>query len=97
MFEVLYSAKADAKLTAMGRDRSAAKKLRKVMKTLALISQDPSYPSLQSHPYTSLKSSDGKTVWDSYVENNTPSAWRIFWWYGPEDGQITILSIGPHP
>jgi len=36
------------------------------------------------------------------VENNTPSAWRIFWRYGPNEGEkgeiavITVVSIGPH-
>jgi hypothetical protein len=34
------------------------------------------------------------------VENNTPSAWRIFWRYGPDEEQqkvITVLAISPHP
>jgi hypothetical protein len=43
-------------------------------------------------------------VWDSYVENRIPGAWRIWWMYGPDeirDNQtvavITVLDIGPHP
>ncbi len=36
-------------------------------------------------------------LWESYVENKTPSAWRVWWIYGPADGQITIVTIGPHP
>ncbi|MGQ0717546.1 MAG: hypothetical protein ACT4NP_09575 [Pseudonocardiales bacterium] len=43
-------------------------------------------------------------VWDSYVENRTPGAWRIWRMYGPDeirDNQtvavITVLGIGPHP
>jgi len=39
-------------------------------------------------------------VWDSYVENKTPGAWRIFWHYGPDEADqkvITILAITPHP
>jgi hypothetical protein len=39
-------------------------------------------------------------VWDSYVENRTPGAWRIFWQYGPDEAGlrvITVLYIGPHP
>jgi len=40
---------------------------------------------------------------DSYVENRTPGAWRIYWMYGPNEirddveiAVITVLMIGPH-
>jgi hypothetical protein len=43
-------------------------------------------------------------MWDSYVENRTPGAWRIWWMYGPDEirddqavAVITVLDIGPHP
>jgi hypothetical protein len=41
----------------------------------------------------------GEDVWESYVENNTPLAWRIFWCYTPDGGIqiITIVAITPHP
>lgn len=72
-------------------------KLKKVRKALGFLETNPKHPGLNSHKYTSVKSSDGADVWDSYVENNTPGAWRIFWRYGPGEGVITILTIGPHP
>jgi hypothetical protein len=31
------------------------------------------------------------------VENDAPSAWRIWWFYGPDRGEITVVNIGPHP
>jgi hypothetical protein len=34
---------------------------------------------------------------ESYIENRTPSAWRIWWYFGPKDGQLTVVMIGPHP
>ncbi|MBY6383073.1 hypothetical protein HG717_03960 [Rhodococcus erythropolis] len=38
---------------------------------------------------------DGKQIWNSYVENGTPSAWRMYWIYdGPDT--IHVLSVGPH-
>jgi hypothetical protein len=43
------------------------------------------HPSLHSHPYESFPVDRNVKVWDSYVENNTPGAWRIFWRYGPEE------------
>jgi hypothetical protein len=73
------------------------KKLRKVRKALGLLQRDPRYPGLNSHKYVSLHGANGEDVWDSYVENNSPAAWRIFWHYGPDEDVITILVIGPHP
>ncbi len=75
-------------------------KLGKVRRALAKLEQNPRHPGLASHPYESFPVDRDVKVWDSYVENRTPSAWRIFWRYGPdEDGQpvITVLAIGPHP
>lgn len=74
-----------------------SKKLKKVRKALGQLQNDPRYPALKSHKYSSLHGSKGEDVWDSYVENHTPSAWRIFWHYGPDDQSITIVAIGPHP
>ena len=39
----------------------------------------------------------GIKIWQSYLENNTPAAGRIFWVYGPEKGKITIVGIEDHP
>lgn len=72
-------------------------KLKTVRKTLALLQEDPQYAGLQSHKYVSITSSDGSAVWEFYVENRTPGAWRIFWQYGPGSGVLTIVTIGPHP
>jgi hypothetical protein len=72
-------------------------KLKKVRKALGQLQADPRYPALRSHKYSSLHGARGEEVWDSYVENNTPSAWRIFWHYGPGEDTITILVVGPHP
>lgn len=74
-----------------------ANKLRKVRKALAHLEQDPKYPGLNSHKYQSIKGADGSDVWESYVENRTPGAWRIFWQYGREADTIVITTIGPHP
>jgi hypothetical protein len=73
-------------------------KEKKVAKALRLL-QDagPSHPGLNSHRYESITGPAGEEVWESYVENRTPSAWRIWWSYGPEPGHITIVMIGPHP
>lgn len=72
-------------------------KLRKVRQALGRLEVNPRHPGLNSHPYRSLHGLRGETVWDSYVENRTPSAWRIFWHYGHDPETITVVAIGPHP
>ena len=73
-------------------------KYKKVVKTLRLLeSVGPRHPGLQSHLYHSIKGPNGGPLWESYVENNTPSAWRIFWEYGPGEDELTLITVGPHP
>ena len=31
------------------------------------------------------------------AKNKTPGAYRVFWCYGPNTGEITIIAITPHP
>jgi hypothetical protein len=73
------------------------KKYQKVLKTLILMEQNLRHPSLKTHKYNSLLGPNREEVFESYVENKTPAAFRVFWYYGPERGIITILAITPHP
>lgn len=57
----------------------------------------PGHPGLNSHKYHSLTGPRGEEVWESYVENNTPGAWRLWWVYGPGADTLTIVTVGPHP
>ena len=70
---------------------------KKLKHTFELLSIDPFYPGLNSHEIGELTIRYGKKVFTSYVENNKPNAKRIYWVYGPNQGQITIISIEPHP
>lgn len=84
-----------AELTAgRRRDESKAKKVRK---TLRLLEQDPHHPGLTTHRFASLDELFDERIWESYVENRTPSAWRIWWYFGPDDETITVVALGPHP
>lgn len=95
-FKLAFTREAEANLSALHGPSDEAR-LKKVRRALARLQLNPRYPSLQSHKYSSLRGSDDEEVWDSYVENNTPSAWRIFWHYGPGAGVITVIAITPHP
>ena len=66
-------------------------------KAMRLLSNDPRYPGLQSHEIDALTARYGMKVWEYYLENNTPAAGRIFWIYGSNQGDITIIGLEPHP
>ncbi len=65
-------------------------------KALALLTQNPRHPGLNSHQFHTMYGSNGEPVWESYVENHAPGAWRVWWHYGPGRQEITIVEIGPH-
>lgn len=96
-FKLLFTTVAAESLRALQGQKQHAVKLKKVRKALGQLQVDPRYPALNSHKYSSLKGASGEEVWDSYVENNVPSAWRIFWHYGPGSNVITVVNITPHP
>ena len=70
---------------------------KKLINCLKKLSSDPHYPGLQSHEIESLTRRYKIKVWESYLENNKPAAGRIFWVYGPNRGDITIIGLEPHP
>ena len=80
--------------TLKSNDKKLFKKLTKV---LNLLQNDPKYPGLRTHAIDQLSKRYGIKVWQSYLENNTPSAGRLFWVYGPDRKDITIIGIEPHP
>jgi hypothetical protein len=72
---------------------------KKVTKALERLAANPRHPSLQSHPFQGKKGMGpaGEAVMISYIENKTPAAWRIYWYYAADErGVIGILYIGPH-
>ncbi len=71
--------------------------LKAVRKALGLMEVNIRHKSLCTHKYDSLKGTNGEEVFEAYAENKTPGAYRIFWYYGPSRGWITILAITPHP
>ena len=73
------------------------KQYKKIGKAFKLLSENPRYPGLQTHEIDSLSKRYGLKVWESYLENNTPRAGRIFWVYGSEKNDITVIGLEPHP
>lgn len=80
--------------TVKGVDEARKKKLKKCFDQLR---QDPHHPGLHTKKYQVVRGPAGEGVFESYVENNTPGAWRVWWFHGPAKGEITIMRLDKHP
>lgn len=96
-FELVYTEEADSQLEKIENNPSYSNIKKAVQKTLGLMETNLRHPSLNTHKYSSLEGPNKEDVFESYVQNKTPSAYRVFWYYGPDQGFITILAITPHP
>jgi hypothetical protein len=72
---------------------------KQVHEAVTKLEQNPRHLGLNTHEYDSIPNPYDKNqkVFEAYAQNKTPGAYRIFWCYGPEKQQITILAITPHP
>jgi mRNA-degrading endonuclease RelE of RelBE toxin-antitoxin system len=94
-FSILFTTTAEEQLNEL-KD-SNPKKHKKALKTLGLLEINPKHPGLNTHKYSSIRGHNGEEVFEAYVENKTPAAYRIFFHYGPGKSVITIIAITPHP
>jgi hypothetical protein len=78
-------------------NQAERKHFKKLVKTLNFLGANPRHPSLATHEIDVLTQRYGIKVWQSYLENRTPAAGRLFWVYGPNRGEITLIGIEPHP
>ncbi|MBN1984276.1 MAG: hypothetical protein JW795_22310 [Chitinivibrionales bacterium] len=78
-------------------DKKDLKTFKKLLKSFNHLALNPKHPGLNSHEIETLLKIAGFKVWQSSVENHTPAAGRIFWAYGPNKNEMTILGFEPHP
>ena len=78
-------------------DRAEEKLFKKLVKALGYLQENPRHNSLASHEIDDLTRKYGLKIFQSYLENDTPAAGRLFWAYGPDHGDITVLAVEPHP
>lgn len=95
-FKLVFSEQAKLKLQALETDKSKKALLKQLRKTLGFMETNLKHPSLNTHKFDALECKLGN-VFETYVQNRTPGAYRIFWTYGPEKAQLYILDITPHP
>lgn len=72
---------------------------KQVEKCVRLLLENPRHPGLNTHEFHSIEHpyEPKQKVFEAYVQNRTPGAYRLFWCYGPNKGEITIIAITPHP
>lgn len=96
-FALKFTSVAATQLKALESDKSLAKRLKAVRKALGYLETNPRHPALNTHKFSSLQGPKSEDVFEAYAENKTPAAYRIFWHYGPDKRDITIIAITPHP
>jgi len=97
LFELQWTAEASKAYNLLKSTASQRKRYQAVKKTIKLLAMNPRHNSLQTHEYMSLKGPNGEKVFEAYAEQRTPAAYRVFWYYGPSKGIITIFAITSHP
>ncbi len=97
MFKLIWSAEAKETYNILKNDPSQKKHYNAVKKTLKFLATNPRHNSLQTHEFISRKGPSGEKIFEAYAEQNTPAAYRVFWFYGPDKNAITILVITAHP
>ena len=78
-------------------DRSDPGRAVKVRRTFAKMQHSIRSKGLSTHEYRTVKGPNGAKVYEAYAENDSPKAYRVIWHYGPGKGQITVMTVIPHP
>lgn len=97
MFEFEFTNLSKEQLKKLKYNKALAKRYKAVLAAFEKLQTNPKHPSLNTHIYESIRCFQGEKLFEAYVENNTPGAYRIFFHYGPGKKIITIYSIQPHP
>ena len=104
--EIYQNLKSTAALRKKKREERKIKKsskeeglFKQVAKTIKYLKENPRHPSLNTHEYSAIPNpfDEDEKVFEAYAQNKTPGAYRVFWCYGPNKKEITIITITPHP
>ncbi|MFZ2493247.1 MAG: hypothetical protein WA208_17345 [Thermoanaerobaculia bacterium] len=102
--ELRFTPEASRALAALEGNPRDEGLLKRVRKTLGYLETNPRHPSLNTHKYQSFQGPGGEEVFEVYAQNRTPGAYRVFFYYGPDQivGKrrlpvLTIVAITEHP
>jgi hypothetical protein len=96
-YALKFTEEADLDMEKLRKDNSKRAVAKAVVKSLKFMKSNLKHPSLHTHKYDEMSGPNGEEIFESYVQNNTPGAYRIFWCYGPKKKEITVIAITPHP
>lgn len=96
-FFLSFTPTAEANLRKLKISPHLKKRFKAVAKALKFLQENPRHNSLETHEFYSLKGPDREKVFEAYAEQDNPSAYRIFFFYGKRRGEIIIIAITPHP
>lgn len=96
-FFLSFTPTAKANLKELKETAHLQKRFNAVSKALRFLQENPRYPGLQTHEYSSFKGPHGEKVFEAYAEQDTPATYRIFFFYGHQKGEIVIVAVTPHP
>ncbi len=96
-FFLSFTLTAKASLKELKESPHLAKRFKAVSKALMLLQENPRHSGLQTHEFHSFRGPHGEKVFEAYAEQDTPAAYRIFFFYGERKGEMVIVAITPHP
>lgn len=96
-FFLSFTPTAKANIKELKETAHLQKRFKAVSKALRFLQENPRHPSLQTHEYSSFKGPHGEKVFEAYAEQDTPAAYRIFFFYGHQKDEIVIVAVTPHP
>jgi len=96
-FYLSFTPTATANLKELKSLSHLAKQFKAVTKALHYLAENPRHPGLQTHEFSSFAGPHGEKVFEAYAQQDTPAAYRIFFFYGHRRGEIVIVAITPHP
>ena len=95
-FKLQFSEEAKLKIIELKLDKSKKGLLKQLNKILGFMETNLKHPSLNTHKFSEMSCKLGD-VFETYAQNHTPGAYRIFWVYGPAKRELYILNITQHP
>ena len=96
MFKIKWTPTAENQYNEIKDDNSKRGLFKQIKKAIKFLSINPRHPSLNTHEYETLTQQFGEKVFVAYIQNQTPSAYRLFFYYSSK-GEITIQAITKHP
>jgi len=96
VFELLYTPEAFKVYESLENNPAKKGLFKQIKKALDYLEVNPRHHSLKTHKHTELSKIYGKEIFEAYAQNNTPGAYRIFFYYSSKN-KITIITITPHP